>query len=61
MSGSVKDYDGLCGVMHLAASSEQQVRCNYEFGHEGDHSWIKLRTTYPIHYFIHDTTLEKRK
>ena len=41
MSGSVEDFDGLCGIIHLYASSSQQVRCKYEFGHGGPHSWTK--------------------
>lgn len=33
------DFDGLCGIIHLCASSNQQVRCKYKFGHDGPHSF----------------------
>jgi hypothetical protein len=36
---AVENYDGLCGTIHLLASSDKQVRCSYEFGHHGPHSW----------------------
>lgn len=36
---SVESYDGLCGVIHLGASSDCQVRCTYEVDHYGPHSW----------------------
>lgn len=36
---SIEDYSGLCGQIHLRSSSEKRVRCNYEFGHAGPHSW----------------------
>jgi hypothetical protein len=36
---TVENYDGLCGVIHRFASSDKQVRCSYEFGHSGPHSW----------------------
>jgi hypothetical protein len=39
MSGSVEDFDGLCGIIYLHACSDQQIRCKYEFGHEGPHSY----------------------
>ena len=39
MTGSVEDFDGLCGIIHLNATSDLQVRCLYEFGHGGKHSW----------------------
>ena len=59
---SLESYDGLCGIIHLNASSNQQVRCKYEFGHHGDHSWVKHEHhEYPvcIHHFKHTTTLDK--
>lgn len=36
---SIEDYSGLCGCIHLSSSSDQRVRCKYEFGHHGPHSW----------------------
>ncbi len=38
----IESYDGLCGIIHLYASSDQRVRCKYEFGHSGSHSWEKV-------------------
>jgi len=35
------DFDGLCGNIPFNSSSSQQVRCKYEFGHEGSHSYEK--------------------
>jgi hypothetical protein len=45
---AVESYDGLCGIIHLYASSEKQVRCKYEFGHHGPHSWVKEKVSYNI-------------
>lgn len=36
---SLESFDGLCGIIAIGASSEKQVRCKYEFGHEGPHSY----------------------
>lgn len=36
---SIESYDGLCGIIHLNSSSDQRVRCHFEFGHSGPHSW----------------------
>lgn len=38
---SIESYDGLCGLIHLNSSSDLRVRCKYEFGHSGPHSWDK--------------------
>lgn len=53
---SVENYDGLCGVIHLNASSDQQVRCSFEFGHHGPHSWEKKQVGLHIvgGVFAHD-------
>ena len=40
---TVENYDGLCGIIHLASSSDKQVRCHHEFGHHGPHSWDKKK------------------
>jgi hypothetical protein len=61
---SVENYDGLCGVIHLLASSEQQVRCKYEFGHHGPHSWAKEQVGFSIvagtfHHPVHWTQEKK--
>jgi len=45
---TVENYDGLCGIIHLGSSSDKQVRCNYELGHYGSHSWINKRVAYHI-------------
>lgn len=37
----IESYDGLCGIIHRGASSDCQVRCTYELGHSGKHSWDK--------------------
>jgi hypothetical protein len=36
---NVESYDGLCGIPHLCSSSDSQIRCYYEAGHHGPHSW----------------------
>lgn len=36
---SIENYDGLCGWIHPHCNSDKRVRCNYEFGHSGSHSW----------------------
>ena len=45
---TVENYDGLCGVIHRYASSDKQVRCNYELGHHGSHSWAKKKVAFHI-------------
>jgi len=40
------DFDGLCGVIYMHASSDKQVRCKYEFGHGGPHSYEKNLPTF---------------
>lgn len=32
---AIEDFDGLCGIISRFASSTQQVRCKYKFGHNG--------------------------
>lgn len=38
---TIESYDGLCGIIHLSSTSDQRVRCKYELGHTGPHSWDK--------------------
>jgi hypothetical protein len=45
---SVENYDGLCGIIAPFASSNLQLRCEYETGHHGDHSWEKYREQFII-------------
>jgi hypothetical protein len=40
---SIENYEGLCGIIHLNSTSDQRVRCKYEFGHSGDHSWANKK------------------
>lgn len=46
---TVENYDGLCGITHLYASSGKQVKCTYEFGHHGEHSWVNKKVA--LHIF----------
>lgn len=46
---TVENYDGLCGIIHLHASSDKQVRCDYELGHHGAHSWANKKVA--LHIF----------
>ena len=40
------------------ASSDQQVRCTYDFGHGGGHSWERVVRRRPVYTaFVHETTL----
>lgn len=43
---TVENYDGLCGIISIYASSDNQVRCHYELGHHGPCSFRKHK-----HYF----------
>ncbi len=36
---SLETFDGLCGMIYIWATSDQQVRCKYEFAHAGPHSY----------------------
>lgn len=36
---NIESYDGLCGIIHLYATSDKQVRCHHSLGHHGKHSW----------------------
>lgn len=59
MSGSVEDFDGLCGIIYRYSSTRLQVRCKYEMNHEGPHSWEKHISGGPIRLLVHDTTIER--
>lgn len=48
MSGSIESYDGLCGLIALFSSSDNRIRCKYEFGHSGDCSWKKYEKQFII-------------
>ena len=59
---SIESFDGLCGIICMYSTFDQQVRCKYEFGHTGDHSWVKKLSTGPVKgFFIHETTINKRQ
>jgi hypothetical protein len=45
---NIENYDGLCGIIHLYASSCKQVRCKYDFGHGGTHSWNNIKVAFTI-------------
>lgn len=45
---TVENFDGLCGVIADFATSDLQLRCKYEFGHEGKHSFEKYRSNFNI-------------
>lgn len=36
---SLEDYDGLCGIIDIHSNSDLRIRCKYEFGHQGPHSY----------------------
>jgi hypothetical protein len=38
----MNNFDGLCGIIWRYSTSDNQVRCQYEFGHGGKHSWYKV-------------------
>jgi hypothetical protein len=48
MSGSVEDFDGLCGIHAPFWCYELQLRCHYELGHHGPCSWEKYREQFRI-------------
>lgn len=48
MSGSIEDYDGLCGIIARFSSSDMQLRCQHPFGHNGPCSWEKYREQFVI-------------
>lgn len=58
---TVENYDGLCGIIHLYASSSKQVRCNYEFGHHGPHSWENKKVAYHISGCTEDRWYEENQ
>jgi hypothetical protein len=47
MSGTVEDYDGLCGTI-APFGLHVQLRCKYDLNHEGSHSWEKYRRQFQI-------------
>ena len=56
---AVESFDGLCGMIHRYAKSSKQVRCLHEFGHDGEHSWVKneLKQSGSIRFvglFVHE-------
>lgn len=61
MSATVESYDGLCGIIYHYSTSDRQVRCKYEFGHGGPHSWEKQLSGSPFRDFVHSTTLDAAK
>jgi hypothetical protein len=48
MSGTVEDFDGLCGIIANFASSDLQLRCSYEMGHQGPCSFEKHKHFFRI-------------
>jgi hypothetical protein len=45
---STENFDGLCGIIANFASSKNQIRCHYEFGHYGPCSFEKLKRHFRI-------------
>ena len=37
----MNNFDGLCRIIWRHSRSDNQIRCQYEFGHGGKHSWQK--------------------
>ena len=58
---TVENYDGLCGIIHLYASSDKQVRCTYELGHHGKHSWANKNVDYHISGCTEDRFYDEKK
>jgi len=51
---SLEGTDGRCGLIHPSATSDQQVRCKYAFGHDGPHSYSGTESKSPIGgVFVH--------
>ena len=48
MSGSVEDFDGLCAIIPNWGGFDLQIRCKYEIGHSGDHSYEKYHKNFKI-------------
>ena len=57
---SIENYDGLCGIIWKFSTTTQQVRCKYEFGHGGPHSYEKNEDKL-FHFISHDTTIERKE
>ena len=45
---AIESYDGLCGICARFGSADLQLRCKYELGHVGAHSWEKYREQFAI-------------
>lgn len=60
MSG-LESFDGKCGVIRPGSTSDQQVRCVYDFGHWGKHSWEKRESKGPLIMLVHESTLKTTK
>lgn len=43
MSGTVENFDGLCGIIATFSHSGNQIRCHYELGHHGPCSFEKYK------------------
>jgi hypothetical protein len=41
---NIENYDGLCGIIATFATSDMQLRCQYELGHSGPCSFEKYRS-----------------
>lgn len=39
----IETYDGLCGIIAIFSSSDLQIRCSYELGHQGPCSFEKYK------------------
>ncbi len=48
MSGTVEDFDGLCGIIATFGGHDLQLRCQYEMGHHGPCSFEKYRDQFRI-------------
>lgn len=58
---TVENYDGLCGIICLYASSDKQVKCNFELGHHGPHSWANKKVGFHIFGGCEDRWYEERQ
>ena len=46
MSGTVENFDGLCGLIANFAHSGNQIRCHFELGHHGPCSFEKYKRSF---------------
>jgi len=44
----IESFDGLCGLIATFASSSNQIRCKYEFGHGGPCSFEKYKSQFTL-------------